>query len=135
MNELADSGVLIEEIEEEQNQLLNENLPASASDSFLRFRHHMRNPEKEAYAEVMKMLSTTAPVCSLLPSAFAAKLKTLTDHLSHEEEHPGSNNYFSMSMAEMRTYAPELRHLIACSLECSGNGELPDDKTFSVTSN
>ena len=79
LNELADSEVLIEEIEE-QNQLLNENLPASASDSFLRFRHHMQNPKKEAYAVVMKMLSTTAPVSKFTAISFCR----LIDHLSHE---------------------------------------------------
>ena len=125
LNELAESELYTEEIEEEKNRLLEQNLPPSSYDSYFRFRHNMQNKEKEAYAIVMKMLSTTAPVCSLLPSAFAAKLKTLLDHLSHTEEHPGGHEFYNMSMAEMRTYAPELRHLIACSIDC--NGELPVD--------
>ena len=127
LNELTDSEILTEEIEQEKNAVLVSILPAQVGHSFHRFLNEMLPKEKNAYASVMKMLSTTAPISSFLPSAFVGRLNRLINHMSHVEEHPDGNTFVNSALTNMRTYAPEIRLLIACSLECSANGELPVD--------
>ena len=124
LNEL--STFLTPEEEERKTNNILMILPDSVKPSFERFLNDMPVKEKEAYAEVLKMLSTTAPVSSLIPSQYAETTVRLVNYLTGTEEQQ-AEDFVETAMAEMRTFAPELRQLIECSLEYSQNQKLRDD--------
>lgn len=124
LNELTDFLNLEEEERKTNNILLI--LPDNVKASFERFLNDMPVKEKEAYAEILKMLSTTAPVSSLLPTQYAEKTVRLVNYLAGTEEQQ-AEDFARIAMAEMRTYAPELRQLIECSLESNDNPKLMAD--------
>ncbi|KAL4221197.1 hypothetical protein ACF0H5_019461 [Mactra antiquata] len=94
-------------------------LPLEVLTSFERF-FSMSRPEKVAYARVLKMLSTTASVTSLLPPLFCAKLQEFV-------QNPVTDGIEAkLIMNSMRSYAPEIKDLICESMNCH-NGYLPFD--------
>ena len=70
------------------------------------------------YAVILKMLSTTAPVSSLIPTLYAEKFVRLVNNFEGSEEKPNGEEFSNSGMAEMRSYATELRQLTESSIEC-----------------
>ncbi|WAR02073.1 hypothetical protein MAR_008631, partial [Mya arenaria] len=106
--------------------LLMQALPEEAHQSFQRFTRGMSEFERVAYASVLKMLATTASVTSILSPEYALFLQ---EFLTNENL---SDFEFNRQMYEMRSFAPEIRDLIAESM-LNNNNILPDDiKLFLV---
>ena len=116
LNELSESELQTEEEEKRKNESTFNFLP-DVKASFERFLSDMPVKEKDAYAVVLKMLSTTAPVSSLIPTLYAEEFVRLVNYIAGSEEQPNGAGFSSNAMADMRSYAPELRHLIECSRE------------------
>ncbi|XP_052769865.1 uncharacterized protein LOC128209731 [Mya arenaria] len=113
----------------ENNDIINllmQALPEEAHQSFQRFTRGMSEFERVAYASVLKMLATTASVTSILSPEYALFLQ---EFLTNENL---SDFEFNRQMYEMRSFAPEIRDLIAESI-LNNNNILPDDiKLFLV---
>ncbi|WAR30545.1 hypothetical protein MAR_033087 [Mya arenaria] len=106
--------------------LLMQALPEEAHQSFQRFTRGMSEFERVAYGSVLKMLATTASVTSILSTEYALFLQ---EFLTNENL---SDFEFNRQMYEMRSFAPEIRDLIAESM-LNNNNILPDDiKLFLV---
>ncbi|KAL4240007.1 hypothetical protein ACF0H5_000802 [Mactra antiquata] len=91
--------------------------------SFDRF-FNMKESEKSSYAQVLKMLSSTASISSLLPPSYVSKLQQLLFNPYSEYE------YYGRLMTEMRYYAPELRDLISTSVKCNNSCLAEDIRSF-----
>ena len=98
---------------------VKEVLPDEILLSFERF-FHMNPSEKLAYAYVLKMLSTTASVTSVIPPAYCARVQQLIQDQINDVD------VFNSIIFDMRTYAPELRDLITESM-LSNNDIIQDD--------
>ena len=67
-----------EEEEKRKNEIIFNFLPDNIKASFQRFLNDMSVKEKDAYAVILKMLSTTAPVSSLIPTLYAEKICSIS---------------------------------------------------------
>ena len=114
-----------------RNALLLSLLDESVKPVFVRFLDGMSLDERLVFANVVKMLASTAPVNSLIPYVYATSLADLTDHLAGDKFNEDGDVFFTRKMLEMREYAPEIRDLIATSMisNISENGDnyLPRD--------
>ena len=109
-------------------------LPPACKPLFLRFVGDMPAHEKQTLAVVFKMLATTALLSAFIPAQYVPCMQELLAHL--EEGHvDGENrvNAVTLSLQNMRQFAPELRNFFAASLEQSNNFTLNPDVIMFVT--
>jgi len=101
---------------------VKEILPLEMKSSFERFCYGMEGNEKHSYAQVLKMLATTAPTTSLIPAKYTGKIRSL---LCNEEL---SFSRFNAAMADLRSIIlfPEVKYLINHSATAN-EGKLPED--------
>lgn len=123
LNELPDGEILADEVLHQRNDELFPVLPADAIPSLRRFvginNQIMDNAERVAFADVLKMCSTTAPVSSLLPNSYCHSVQSLIEHLTGVSLQENGDVFFNTSMEQMRHYSPEIRNLIASSMACN----------------
>ena len=124
IEEIADKDILNELELNDRINMVKEVLPDEVLPSFKRFLSNMKTSEKLAYAYVLKMLSTTASVTSLLPPSFCTKLQQLVSN-----PHTDGNN-FNIIINEMRSYSPELRDLVGESCLCNNDCMHDDIRLF-----
>ncbi|XP_069109129.1 uncharacterized protein [Argopecten irradians] len=104
-------------------------LPEDVKDSFERFLvGNMPDVEKIAYAKLLIMLSTTAPLSTIIPKCIVSSLDELLVYISSNNPDENGDRYFNAAMQNLRFYCPEVRDLIANSMYCNQNENLlPQD--------
>ncbi len=91
-------------------------LPHESQDSFTRMCLENISPNEQlALGQVFQLLSTTAPVSAFLPFQNVDDIVRMLDHITGRIVMPGGDVFYNEIMKNMRSYAPELRELLAAS--------------------
>ncbi|XP_069101637.1 uncharacterized protein [Argopecten irradians] len=110
---------------EARTALLLRVLPEEVKESFERFLgDDMTGVEKLVYAKLQTLLSTTAPISTVVPKCIVTSLYQLLDHIRGINENENGDKYFNAAMQNLRFYCPEVRDLIASSLYCHPNQDI-----------
>ncbi|XP_069108872.1 uncharacterized protein [Argopecten irradians] len=122
---------LTEEVIKARTDTLLQIFPEEALPSLRRFLDEMPDLEKDAYGKLLVMLSSTAPLSTVIPDIVVADLRQLLVHINGDDPHPGEDRLFNSIMHKLRFFCPEIRTLIANSMYCNfdrqGENVLPDD--------
>ncbi|KAK3580837.1 hypothetical protein CHS0354_032892 [Potamilus streckersoni] len=127
-NQFTTQEILPQEEQLNRTTLLLSLLCDSVQPVFKRFLAHMSEAENTvpdeniAFANIVNMLSTRAPVITLIPHAYLDCLIELLDHITGKKVNNGGDLFFNRKMHE---YSPEIRDLIGTTMlgNINENGE------------